>query len=109
MITVYIRGHLFPFFVMITDRSILIITWRGDLLPSRWPFGPGDRLGVEPATWEDRIDYDPCMGLHAITCLYKARGHGSLARHCKLVCVRSDLASEPGAAITCSYKARGPG
>ena len=64
MITVYIRAHLFPFFVMITDRSILIITWHGDLLHSCWPFGSGDLLGVGLATWEDRVGYDLCMGLH---------------------------------------------
>ena len=53
MITVFIRAHLFPFFVMITDRSILIITWHGDLLHSRWPFWSGDLLGVGLATWEE--------------------------------------------------------
>ena len=31
------------------------------------------------------------------------------ARHCMLVCVRSDLASEPGAANTCSDRACSPG
>ena len=51
-------------FVMITDRSILIITWHSDLLHSRWPVGSGDLLGVGLATWEDRVDYDLCMGLH---------------------------------------------
>ena len=30
-----------------------------------WPLGPEDRLGVGVATWEERIDYDPCISLHS--------------------------------------------
>ena len=40
------------------------------------------------------------LPLHAYT---KLAVLSPLARHCKLVFVRSDLASEPGAAKTCTY------
>ena len=41
--------------------------------------------------------------------VYRACSPGSVARHCKLVHVKADLALEPGAACTCSNRTCSPG